>query len=372
MNRERGDVDMFVRNCWYVAAWEYELPDNRPIGRQIVGEPVVLYRSPDGAIVALEDRCAHRHAPLSMGRIEGAGLRCMYHGLLFGRDGACLQVPGTDRTPPNASLRSYPVLVQDSWIWIWMGEPAKVDPLLVPKAFGLNDPRWTIRANQIDYEANYLLINDNLCDLSHVDFVHETTLGLATGGGWSDDQPRVVQRERGLRIERWLVARPASPRNPSLVDTWSTYDYVIPGIFIMENKSYPHGMAEQLGFEAPTARPMTYRIEQQAVTPISDRETRYFFATGFDAANLPEKLIEGIFATVMAAFSEDRAIIEAQQKLWDVTPSGMRMAFLPQDKAPAMFRRTIDRLIKAEASEEPPQGDVDNGQRKSDAGAAFP
>jgi vanillate O-demethylase monooxygenase subunit len=94
---------------------------------------------------------------------------------------------------------------------------------------------------------------------------------------------------------------------------------------------------------------MTHRIEQQAVTPIDARRTRYFFATGFEAANLPPRMIEGIFATVMAAFAEDREMIEAQQRIWDATHSGTPMAFLPQDKGPAMMRRTLERLIHNEA-----------------------
>jgi phenylpropionate dioxygenase-like ring-hydroxylating dioxygenase large terminal subunit len=338
---------MFLKNCWYVAAWEHELPATGPIGRQIIGEPVVLFRGEEGAVYALEDRCSHRRAPLSMGRIEDGGIRCMYHGLLFGTDGTCREVPGSTKIPPRTSVRTYPVLVQDGWIWVWMGELAMADPARCPRAFGLEDRRWKMRAGQIDYRASYMLVNDNLCDLSHLDFVHETTLGAVTGGGWSDDLPQIIALERGLRIERWHIAKPTSPTNPSLVDTWSTYDYLVPGIFIMENRSYPHGMAQKLKFAAPTEEPMTHRVEQQAVTPIDANRTRYFFATGFDAA-LPEKLLEPIFATVMAAFAEDRAIIEAQQLIWEVTPADKPMAFIAHDKAPAMFRQILSRLIKAE------------------------
>jgi phenylpropionate dioxygenase-like ring-hydroxylating dioxygenase large terminal subunit len=57
----------FIKNMWYVAAWSYELTRERPIARTIIAEPVALYRRSDGTVVAVEDRCAHRHAPLSMG-----------------------------------------------------------------------------------------------------------------------------------------------------------------------------------------------------------------------------------------------------------------------------------------------------------------
>jgi hypothetical protein len=74
----------------------------------------------------------------------------------------------------------------------------------------------------------------------------------------------------GIRLERWFIGWPKSPRNPELVDNWSTYEYVVPGIFIMENRSYPHCYAEAHGYAPPSEKPATYRVEQQAVTPISE------------------------------------------------------------------------------------------------------
>jgi len=337
----------FIRNCWYVAAWEHEVVRGEAVGRTLLGDPVVLWRDGSGEVHAMADRCPHRHAPLSLGRVEGDRLRCQYHGLLFAADGICLAVPGSDIIPPNCAVATYPLVVRDSWVWVWMGDPALADPALVPKAFGLDDPAFTMQSHQIDYKAHYMLINDNLCDLSHVDFVHETTLGRASGGGWSDEVPRILPRERGLRVERWFTNKPASPTNPMLVDTWSTYDYLVPGVFIMENRSFRAGAAAAAKGQAPTAEPMTYRVEQQAVTPISDRETRYFYATGFDA-RIPAKVLDEAFATVIAAFAEDRTIIEGQQAIWDKTPRTEPMAFIAHDKGPAMFRRIIERSLRAE------------------------
>ena len=62
--------DMFVRNTWYVAAWDAEVTD-KPLARTILGKEVVLYRTSGGQVVALEDRCPHRHLPLSQGFLEG-------------------------------------------------------------------------------------------------------------------------------------------------------------------------------------------------------------------------------------------------------------------------------------------------------------
>jgi vanillate O-demethylase monooxygenase subunit len=93
---------MFVRNAWYVAAWDHEV--TRTLKRRIIlDEPVLLFRKDDGAAVALEDRCCHRQAPLSMGKLIGNVVKCPYHGLEFDASGKCVKVPSQDMVPANAN-----------------------------------------------------------------------------------------------------------------------------------------------------------------------------------------------------------------------------------------------------------------------------
>ena len=99
---------VYVRNTWYVAAWSCDLATAKPFPIRILGDPIVVYRAQSGRIVALEDRCVHRLAPLSLGRCEGERLRCMYHGLLFEPDGRVCEIPGQDLIPAQARVRSYP------------------------------------------------------------------------------------------------------------------------------------------------------------------------------------------------------------------------------------------------------------------------
>ena len=90
---------MWIRNAWYVAAWSHEIAGDGLLARTIMNEPLVLYRTSNGSVVAMEDRCCHRLAPLSLGRREGDDLRCMYHGLKFGPDGRCNEIPGQTTIP---------------------------------------------------------------------------------------------------------------------------------------------------------------------------------------------------------------------------------------------------------------------------------
>ena len=81
----------YLRNAWYVAAWSDDLGDGGVLGRTILKEPVVLYRMANGEVAAIQDRCSHRFAPLSMGKIVGGDrLQCPYHGLEFNAAGQCV------------------------------------------------------------------------------------------------------------------------------------------------------------------------------------------------------------------------------------------------------------------------------------------
>ena len=143
--------------------------------RLILGEPVVLYRTGDGAPVALEDRCAHRHLPLSMGKLVGDTLQCLYHGLRFARDGHCVYIPGQEQIPQGAKVRCYPVIERYHWIWIWMGDPALADPAAITDFHWLDDPNWGAKGDYLHVNANWQLVVDNLLDLTHLAFVHDTT-----------------------------------------------------------------------------------------------------------------------------------------------------------------------------------------------------
>ena len=98
---------MFMRNCWYVAAFDHEVAD-QPFARTLLGEPVVLYRTADGTPVAFEDACCHRALPLSMGTVIGDNLQCGYHGLTFDPSGTCIAVPGQTQVPPGRACAVVP------------------------------------------------------------------------------------------------------------------------------------------------------------------------------------------------------------------------------------------------------------------------
>jgi phenylpropionate dioxygenase-like ring-hydroxylating dioxygenase large terminal subunit len=340
----------WVRNAWYVAGWAHELGSDAVIARTIIGEPLVLYRQDDGTPVVLQDRCCHRLAPLSMGRREGDNLRCMYHGFKFSPEGRCIEIPGQPKIPPKAVVRRYPAVESGSWLWVWMGDPALADPTQIAPTISLKDPAYRMKAGQLDYDANYILIDDNLLDLSHLSFAHENTLGRGMPQ-WAQERPRISRLERGLRVERWIQNRATPPyMQQKLGDTFDNfiaYDFLFPGLFLLRAYFYPAGTAQRVNLEAPNEPPLFQRCDDQAVTPVDARRSRYFYAAGARAQDIEWPQVEKMYGITETAFHEDKALIEAQQKMIDRDPEHP-MVLATADAAPTQFRRMVQQWLDAE------------------------
>jgi len=342
---------MWIRNAWYVAAWSHEVTGDGLLARTIANEPLVLYRTGAGSVVAMEDRCCHRLAPLSMGRREGDDLRCMYHGMKFGPDGRCNEIPGQAMIPAKAVVRDYPVVERGSWVWVWMGEAARADVSQIPETIAATDPSWHMRMGCLDYAANYQLINDNLLDLSHLAFVHAKTLGAGTPQ-WATERPAVIRLERGVRFQRWFRGRGPSHyfgTPGERYDMWHSYDFLVPGLFIQRPAWYPAGSADRYDGKPPDEEPLFVRLDDQAVIPVTETTSRYFYAAGARSKDASAELAADMFRFTEVAFHEDKVIIEAQQRILALDPA-RQMLSLSMDGGPNLFRGIVQGLIAAEAS----------------------
>jgi vanillate O-demethylase monooxygenase subunit len=321
----------------------------------IITVPLVLYRH-GTEVVAMEDRCAHKAAPLSKGRLEEGGIRCLYHGFKYARDGACVEIPGQNALPKAACVRTFPVVEMNSWIWVWMGDPAQANVAYIPSTVGLEDPHWKMRAGQIDYGAHYELINDNLTDFTHVSYVHAESFGATEE--FARTRPHLEPLERGVRIWRWLYP---GYRTDSFAETrdgrvttfesFETYEYSIPGILAMRTVLCPAGTAARFNEGVPDLGAVDIiddRFSSQAVTPMTARTTRYFYSGGPRAtsrdsdSNLDER-----FERAKQAFIEDKDMIEAQQANIDLDPQRPQV-LTSSDIAPMRIRGLIAHLTKQE------------------------
>ena len=341
----------YLHNAWYVAAWSDDLAEAQLLPRTILHQPVVLYRKADGHVAALEDRCAHRFAPLSMGKvIKGDIVQCPYHGLEYDQTGACVLNPhGAKNIPSRARVRSYPTIEKHKAIWIWMGDqPA--DPAKVPDFSVLdNVPELhATKRDRITIKANYELIIDNLLDLSHTSYLHEGILGNSET---VESDITVEQDGDDIVVERHASGVTAPGMfamflaKPGLVDKFTSMRWMAPSTMRLVTGVCPVGAKPETG---------TGYHAIHLLTPETDKTTHYFFtAVRFNVQTPDEKLnlqLQEKIATMRRfAFEEqDAPVIEAQQRIIDEALTPVDPVILAIDVGPVRYKRILQKMIDAE------------------------
>jgi renierapurpurin 18,18'-hydroxylase len=153
---------------WYPVARADGVKRGRTLAVRFAGERIVLARTETGKLFALEDRCAHRQAPLSMGAIEGERLRCAYHGWTYSTAGHCVAAPYLPEAEclPRG-VRHYPSREAYDHVFIFAGDPALADTIPLPLI-----PTWGVRSHKTMYYArevkcHYSFMHENLMDMTH-------------------------------------------------------------------------------------------------------------------------------------------------------------------------------------------------------------
>ena len=346
---------MFLKNTWYVCAEPGEV-GRTPMSRTICDEKVVFWRREDGTPVAFEDRCCHRRMPLSKGKLVGDRMECYYHGLQFDGDGACVHVPGQATIPPGARVRTYPVVEKYNWVWIWMGDPALADEgRIVPYPWKTSSD-WGDKGTYFYVKCDYRLIVDNLLDLSHLGFVHRSTIGNAAVAEAA--RVRTLKDEDSVTVARWTVGQNPAPTYQkmggwsadAIVDRWQIIEFRMPGAVRLFTGAAP-GAAEgrEFGFtdierDVPEGGFGFHNLN--FVTPETATTTHYFWSNAY---NIPGKAVtpemtELQYQQIFTAFHQDWEVFNKQQENWDERPTVDTI----QDAGSIAARTMIDRKVAAE------------------------
>ena len=342
---------MFLRNHWYVAASVSEI-GRTPLSRTILGEPIVFFRTEEGTAVALEDRCAHRHLPLSMGKLIGDNLQCRYHGLRYDKSGRCIRIPGQDIVPQTARVRSYPLAERYGWLWIWMGDPALADPAKITDFHWLDDPEWGAKTSYLHVKANWLLIVDNLLDLTHLAFVHETTIGTTALAEHAS--VKLTRNGDNVVVTRWTIDHPAPPSFVRIagfttnVDRWQIIDFLPPALLRLDVGATPTGTG------APEGRRVggLSMRNLNAITPETETSSHYFWGQAHDFDHSNASLTERIFDQIQTAFYEDVEVLNAQQRNLDIFAPRSQID-ITADAGTIQARRIVERLYEEEQAGTP-------------------
>lgn len=333
------------RNGWYVAAFCNEIGEAL-LSRWILNQPVVLYRKADGTAVAVEGRCPHRHFPLGESRRVGDAIQCGYHGITFDAAGRCTFVPSQKTIPGVYAIRAYPLVERGLWAWIWPGDPAKADEALIPTLdeIGFNLPGMIPDAfYAMHVKGRYQLLNDNLLDLSHLGYLHATSIGTPDDAA----TPEVRDlNERRLSSRRYMNDTPQPPmhaytdyRGP--VDRISGMDFFFPG--------FHSGIGEQR-YPASHARAgevINSSRVWHAVTPATRTSCNYFFAMSAISQERLDRarvLLEPVLAEDSFATEEIEKIIQTMDEL---PPELM----LRSDVTAVQGRRILQAMMDREKAE---------------------
>ncbi len=192
-----------IRNQWYV------ILDSREVGLKPrrfrrMGESLVLWRDREGKVSCLVDRCCHRGAALSAGKLKDGLLQCPFHGLEYDSDGRCACIPANSRlapVPDRYRVPAYPVYEDHGWIWIWWGDTddrRRIDagtgytgdevsilsynarispPKSVPAYFTDIDEHFSASTVKDHWNTHYSRVLENQLDVVHLPFVHHNTIG---------------------------------------------------------------------------------------------------------------------------------------------------------------------------------------------------
>ena len=335
----------YLRNCWYLAAWQDEISGSGTVTRIILGDPVVLFANEHGETKALLDRCPHRFAPLSSGSLQEGSLTCRYHGLAFDGTGACVTNPHGPILK-SMTVRAYPTMTAYRGVWIWMGDPELADPALLPDlSFVDRTPETAFSNGYVCGNGDYRLFVDNIMDLTHADYLHPTTLG---GGSWTQTPGKVTDNGSSVKIH-WdsknnvpfpLIAK-ALKIGKQPVDSFTEVEWFPASIMTLRTGSAPAG--------APMSEAGTF-LNLHIMTPEMPGRTHYFYAStrnfALDDVELNKMYSEAraqVFAT------EDKPMIELQQSrigdndFWDLKPILLRT-----DEGAVRVRRKLDEMIRRE------------------------
>lgn len=333
----------FPLDMWYVAALGKEVQD-KPLGRTLLNHSIVFYRTPDGKVSALEDRCCHRNLPLSLGTIDESGIRCGYHGMLYDGTGKCIEIPGQDKIPSRARVSAYPIKEQGALIWIWFGSEGNEEPTCEPPTYDVhNDNRYHYDGDVYHYQAPYQLIHDNLLDLSHLGYVHLRTIG---GDAKTHMNAEMTVEAEGdsVKVVRKMPSSTPPPTYTAAypfkgkVDRWQEI------VFHPSHLEIWTGAVDENTESLDDPERGGFHLKGfHGVTPETEDTSFYIWTQASNPTSNQTEIMEKVIDQTALTFDEDKVVIEAQYA--NMKRFGKkRMIDIHVDVGTNRARRIIERL----------------------------
>ena len=241
------EVEAGLRDQWYAVCASCAI-GVEPVALTRLGERLVLWRDSKGGVHALADRCPHRGAPLSRGRVMGDCLVCSYHGVNVAPDGAVADVPAFEGSGLEGRqlVRVFPTVEHNQTIYAWFGAKPDAEPTPLKIPGELDDPEWDGFLCVATWRCNYLYAFDNLVDPMHGSYLHAQSHTLS--GGAQRDRMKIAELDSGFTISRASGQRGENFDSGDFMDTgihWIRIDVPYP------NAAGPGGPFRIIGYVTP-------------------------------------------------------------------------------------------------------------------------
>jgi len=336
----------YLRNVWYMAAWEQEIEGDALLERRLLDRPWVLFRKQDGAYAMLGNLCPHRFAPLSQGKRKGDGIACPYHGLEFGSTGACTHNPFSDRIPPHARVDAPVVVARYGAIWFWAGNADEADPALIPDFSAIETEQPMVHRRMV-FPAHYEIITDNLLDLSHTEFVHAESFQM--GGKFLAGRHEAVEDETGAIWSKWSFDNTPRPvwlhgvAPDARMDEWLDMRWHAPASMLLE-------VGFTLAGQSRDKAPVPPFVNPHILTPETAQSTHYFYTRqpGEEAEAMTRQVFELEDLPMLEAIQRELGAAAKGNAFWNLKPVVLNI-----DAAAVRARRRLMKLHREEANGEP-------------------
>jgi vanillate O-demethylase monooxygenase subunit len=337
------------RDQWYVAAYGREI-GHELFSRTICGESILFWRTRAGTVTAMSDRCVHRRFPLSEppSRLVDDQVVCGYHGFTYGADGACVAVPGQTRVPRTARLKSYPVVEQDSFVWVWIGDPAKSDATRIPRAPWLVSPDYTTVSGMEPLKARFGLLVDNLLDLSHETYLHGGYIGTPEVAATPittevDEEAGIVYVSRHMDDAECPPFYAKSTGLTGRIMRWQDIEYTPPCLYKLHSRIAPLGVLPNADGTDPDA----FHVEVvYAITPETEHTTHDFWAVARDFALDDQGVSDFLAENNRTVVLQDVAALDVLEQVIATEPEGYQELSINIDTGGLAARRMLARLAE--------------------------
>ncbi|MHA2182098.1 MAG: aromatic ring-hydroxylating dioxygenase subunit alpha [Promethearchaeota archaeon] len=323
-----------IRNQWYAVLESHEVPRDNLISVVRLGETLVFWRNKNGELICLKDKCSHRGAKLSIGKIcdNGEGVECPFHGLRYDKSGQCTLIPANGKktpVPERYKVVSYPAREKHNFIWIWWGEPQFEYP---PIPFFANiDNKFSYKTHTEIWPVHYSRAIENQLDVVHLPFVHHNTIGR--GYQTLVHGPLVESSENGNEFKFWVYNQKDDGKTKPLKPEEFTDEMKI---FHLEFK-FPHLWQNYLGEKV--------RIFI-AFVPIDETHTKFYMRFYQKFIRIPIlKSIVNWFANKfnLIILHQDRRVVLTQQPIKSQLKMGEKL--IQGDNPIVYYRRRREELL---------------------------